>query len=118
MAINIPGVDENVFNDLFDGDIGLYATVLRSFVDKTPSVLNKLAVVLKETLPDYANNIHGLKGACANICAEEARKAALELETLSRNGDLSGVLAHNAAFLKYMEDLTAKLQNWLKNHKG
>jgi HPt (histidine-containing phosphotransfer) domain-containing protein len=116
MAINIPGVDEGVFNDLFDGDEELFISVLHSFVDRTPAVLKKLATVSKETLLDYANNIHALKGACANICAEEARKTALKLETLSRNGDLDGVLAGNEAFLKYIEGLLVTLQNWLKNH--
>jgi HPt (histidine-containing phosphotransfer) domain-containing protein len=116
MAVDIKGVDKNVFNDLFDGDEELYVSVLQTFIDRTPSVLIKLATVSNETLPDYVNNIHGLKGACANICAEEARKLALKLETMSRNGDLSGVLAENDSFLKYMNELMGDLQNWFKNH--
>jgi HPt (histidine-containing phosphotransfer) domain-containing protein len=115
MAINIPGIDENIFRDLLDGDEELYGSLLGSFVGKTPLVLSKLTVVTKETLPDYATTVHGLKGACANICAEEARKMALSLEQKSRAGDLAGVLAENGPFLKYMEDLVGKLQNWLKN---
>jgi HPt (histidine-containing phosphotransfer) domain-containing protein len=118
MAIDIPGVDEGTFLDLFEGDVKLFQAVLTSFVSKTPGVLSKLAVVSRDTLQDYANNIHGLKGACANICAEEARKSALKLETMSRADDLSGVLAENGTFLKYMEDLLEKLQNWMKNHQG
>jgi HPt (histidine-containing phosphotransfer) domain-containing protein len=117
MAIGIPGVDENNFNDLFDGDEELYASVVRSFVDKTPDVLSTLAKISNETLAAYATTIHGLKGACANICAEEARKAALELETLSKNGDLAGVQARNEAFLKSVETLTNNARNWLKNHQ-
>jgi HPt (histidine-containing phosphotransfer) domain-containing protein len=116
MAIGIPGVNEGIFNDLFDGDEELFVSVLKSFEEKTPAVLNKLANVSKETLSDYANNIHGLKGALANVCAEEARKAALELETLSRNGDLAGVQAKNGAFLKNVETLMGHVRNWLKNH--
>jgi HPt (histidine-containing phosphotransfer) domain-containing protein len=114
MAIGIPGVDEEVFNDLFDGDEGLYTSVARSFVDKTPSVVAKLANVSQESLAEYATNIHGLKGACANVCAEEARKAAMELETLSRKGDLAGVQSKNGAFLKIVENLMGGLQKWLK----
>jgi len=115
MAIGIPGIDEGTFQDLMDGDVGLYVSVLRSFVSKTPDVLTSLAAVSKETLADYANNIHALKGACANICAEEARKMAFSLEQKSRAGDLAGVLAENGPFIKYLEDLMGKLQNWLKN---
>jgi len=117
MAIGVPGIDEAIFNDLLDGDVDLYVSLLTSFVGKTPSVLSKLATVSKETLPDYSTTVHGLKGACANICAEEARKAALKLEQMSRAGDLAGVLAENDAFLKYVEELTGRLQDWLKKHQ-
>jgi HPt (histidine-containing phosphotransfer) domain-containing protein len=116
MALNIKGVDEDTFNSLFDGDEALFASVLETFIEKTPSVLGKLASVSKETLHDYATTVHGFKGACANICAEEARKKALKLETMSKDGDLSGVLAENGSFLKYVEDLMGNLQNWIRNH--
>jgi len=116
MAIGIPGVDEGIFQDLMDGDEDLYVSVLSSFIEKTPSVLVKLAAVSKETLPDYAITVHGLKGACANICAEEARKMALSLEQKARAGDLAGVQAENGPFLKYVEDLMVKLKEWHKKH--
>jgi HPt (histidine-containing phosphotransfer) domain-containing protein len=117
MAIGIPEIDEGNFNDLMDGDEGLYASVLSSFIDKTPAVLSKLAAVSKETLPDYATTVHGLKGACANICAEQARKMAFSLEQKSRAGDWAGVQAENGPFIKYVEDLMVKLKDWYKNHK-
>jgi len=117
MALNILGIDENIFSDLMDSDEDLYVSVLSSFIEKTPSVLSKLAAVTKETLPDYAITVHGLKGACANICAEEARKMAYNLEQKSRAGDLAGVQADNGAFLKYVEDLLVKLKEWNKNHQ-
>jgi HPt (histidine-containing phosphotransfer) domain-containing protein len=117
MAIGIPGVDEQIFADLFEGDTALYVSILSSFVGKTPGVLNSLRKVSQATLADYTNNIHGLKGACANICAEEARKTAQKLEMTAKSGDLPGVLAENEAFLKYMEELLVQLQNWLRDHR-
>ena len=116
MALNIPGIDENIFNDLMDSDEDLYVSVLSSFIEKTPSVLSKLAAVSAETLPDYATTVHGLKGALANICAEEGRKMALNLEQKSRAGDLAAVQSENGPFLKYVEDLLVKLREWNKNH--
>jgi len=116
MAIGIPEIDENIFQDLFEGDVEVFKSVLHSFIDKTPSVLTKLSAVTKETLADYATTVHGLKGACATICAEEARKAAFNLEQKSRAGDLDGVLAENKAFIKSVEDLLVSLQNWYKSH--
>jgi HPt (histidine-containing phosphotransfer) domain-containing protein len=116
MALNIPGVDEAAFNDLFDGDEDTYAAVLKSFVNNTPAVLAKLASVTAENLKTYADTVHGLKGACANVCAEDARKKALDLELKAKAGDLAFCQANNAAFLKNVEDLMPKLQTWLKAH--
>jgi HPt (histidine-containing phosphotransfer) domain-containing protein len=117
MAIGIPGIDEGIFGELMDGDEDLYASVLSSFIDKTPSVLIKLATVSKETLPDYAITVHGFKGACANICAEKARQMAYSLELKAKAGDLAGVQAENGPFLKYVEDLMPKLKDWYSKHK-
>ena len=116
MALGITGVDEGIFNDLMDGDEELYKSIVSSFVDKTPATLAKLAAVSAETLADYAKTVHALKGACANVCAEEARKMAYSLEQKSKAGDLAGVLAENAPFLKYVEELIVRLQDWLKKH--
>jgi len=117
MAIGISGVDEEVFQDLMEGDEDLYTSLLKSFIVKTPDVLIKLKNVSNETLADYAITMHGLKGACANICAEDAKKAASNLEQMSRKGNLAGVQAANGAFLKQMEELMGNLQNWLNSHQ-
>jgi len=117
MAIGIPGIDEGIFKDLMDGDEDMFATVVSTFVDKTPGSLAKLANPTKETLADYAVLVHGVKGACASVCAEEARKMAFDLEQKSRAGNLDGVLAVNGAFIKHTEDLIIKMKDWLKKHQ-
>jgi HPt (histidine-containing phosphotransfer) domain-containing protein len=117
MAIGIPGVDENIYNDLLDGNEELFTTVLGIFVEKTPDTLAKLANPTKETLADYAITVHGLKGACANICAEELREKAFKLEQLSRAGDLNSVLAENAPFLMDVQDMVERGKKWLKARK-
>jgi HPt (histidine-containing phosphotransfer) domain-containing protein len=118
MAIGISGVDEQRFIDLFEGNMELYVSILHAFVGKTPAQLNKMRNVSQATLADYTNNIHALKGACANICAEEARKTALQLEMMAKANDLSGILANNEAFMQYMDGLLVRLQNWLNDHPG
>jgi len=117
MAIGLQGVDEAIFNDLLDGDEDLFTTVLKTFVEKTPGSLAKLANPTKENLAEYAILVHGVKGACANICAEELRQKALKLEQQSRAGDLNSVLAGNAPFIKEMEALVERAKNWLQSHK-
>ena len=116
MAIGIPGVDEANFNDLFDGDEDLFKTVLTTYVEKTPVSLAKLVNPTKETLEDYRIRVHAIKGACANICAEGLREKALGLEMKAKAGDLAGVQAGNASFVKEMEEMIEKSKNWLKNH--
>jgi HPt (histidine-containing phosphotransfer) domain-containing protein len=117
MALEIPGVDEAIFNDLMEGDVDLYKSILSSFLDKTPSVVKKLAGVTKLTLGDYATTVHGFKAACANICAEEARKMAYSLELKAKARDWDGVQEENAPFLKYIEELMIGLNDWYGKHK-
>jgi HPt (histidine-containing phosphotransfer) domain-containing protein len=117
MAIGITGIDEGIFLELMDGDEELFKAVITTFVEKTPASLARLSNPAKETLEDYAIHIHGLKGACASVCAEKARKMAFSLEQKSRAGDFGGILAENGPFLKYVEDLIVKLKDWLKNHQ-
>jgi len=116
MAIGIPGIDETIFNDLLDGDEDLFKTVLSTFVDKTPGSLAKLANPTKETLEDYRILVHAVKGACANICAEDLRKKAFDLETKAKGGDLAGVQAGNGALIKEVEEMVEKAKVWLKSH--
>jgi HPt (histidine-containing phosphotransfer) domain-containing protein len=116
MAIGIPGVDEAVFNDLLDGDEDLFKIVLITFVEKTPISLAKLTNPTTETLGDYRILVHAVKSACANICAEDLKKKAFNLEQLAKAGDLAGVQAGNASFIKEVEEIIEKSKDWLKNH--
>ena len=117
MALGIPGIDEGNFNDLMDGDEELYLSVLSSYINKTPSVVDKLAAVTIKTLADYAVTVHGFKGACANICAEDARKMAYSLELKAKASDWDGVQTENAPFLKYIDGLMLNLKDWYEKHK-
>ena len=116
MKIDIPGIDSEKGLDLYDDDLDIYLTVLRSYAANTPTVIDRLRKVSAETLKDYAANAHGVKGTSANIGAEETRKTALKMETLAKAGDLQGVLAHNEAFLKEADTLVANIQNWLREN--
>jgi len=116
MAINLQGVDEAIFQDLLDGDEDLFKTVLTTFVDKTPGSLAKLANPTQEKLDDYRILVHAVKGACANICAEELRKKAYDLEMKAKSGDFAGVQEGNASFIQEVEGMVARSGAWLKSH--
>jgi len=116
IVIEIPGVDTKKGLNLYVGDTKVYIPLLRSYVTNTPKLLDKLRDVTEENLSSYVINIHGLKGTSAGIGAEAIREAALKLETISRAGDLKGVLARNGKLIKDTEVIVANVKAWLEQH--
>ncbi|MCL2815662.1 MAG: transporter substrate-binding domain-containing protein [Oscillospiraceae bacterium] len=68
--LNIQGLNTEKGMALFGWDEEFYLMALRSYVENAPAVIDKIRSVTKETLNDYAVNIHGLKSISANIGAE------------------------------------------------
>jgi len=116
LVIEIPGVDTKKGLSLYVGDTKVYLSLLRSYIKNTPNVLEKLRSVSAENLSDYVITVHGLKGTSAGIGAEEVRAQALELENLSRAGDLQGVLAKNDKLIADAEVIVANVKEWLEKN--
>jgi HPt (histidine-containing phosphotransfer) domain-containing protein len=94
----------------------IYLPFLRSYMANTPGILDKLRNVSLATLPDYVIAVHGLKGTSAGIGAQAIREAAMNLETMSRAGDLGGVLAVNGELIKDTETVVANIKSWLERY--
>ncbi|MCL1959333.1 MAG: ATP-binding protein [Spirochaetes bacterium] len=116
IVIEIPGVDTKKGLSLYVGDTDIYLPLLRSYIANTPGALEKLRNVSAENLQSYVITVHGLKGTSAGIGAEEIRAAALELENLSRVGDLHGVLAKNDKLIADTEIIVANVKKWLEQY--
>jgi len=114
MPIDIPGIDEQTVLDLYDGDMEVYKTILRSFVSRIPALVNKIRGVSSETLPDYLINIHALKGIGGNVGAKEIAGSAVRLEAMAKNGDLAGVQAGNGDLLEKIGVLIDDIKKWLE----
>lgn len=114
VLIQIPGVDEKKGLALYDDNQKVFIAILRSFVSNTLSVIDKLRNVSEETLPDYAINVHGLKGISAGIGAEKVREAAYNMEMMAKSGNFEGILAGNAALLTEAENLLSAIKAWLE----
>jgi len=112
--IEIPGINSLRTLSLFGGETSPFLSALRSFKTNTPAVLDELGKVKKENLNDYVIVVHGLKGACAGIGAEDLRKRALHLEISARNGDISEVLDKNDDLIKDTQILIENINVQLK----
>jgi len=115
-SVAIYGIDPKAGLTLYDFDMEIYISVLRSFVPNALSNIEKLSTVTEETLREYAVNVHGMKGIGANIGARTLSETALKLETLANSGDLAAILAGNGEFLKEAEKVVSGVQDWLKKH--
>jgi PAS domain S-box-containing protein len=116
MVIEIPGVDTEKGLSLVAGAKKIYLPMLRSYASNTPKVLDKLRSVSAENLHDYVITVHGLKSTSAGIGAEAIREAALKLESMSRSGDLQGVLAKNDKLIAETEIIVANIKAWLEKN--
>jgi len=116
LVIHIPGVNTKKGLSLCGGKVNLYLPLLRSYTVNMPEILDKLKAVSAENLSDYVITIHGLKGASASVCAEAIQEEALELENLSRIGDLQGVLAKNDKFISDTQVIVANIKTWLEQY--
>ncbi|MDR1129219.1 MAG: response regulator [Treponema sp.] len=116
------GLFENVELEGIDAEAGLkrygtgeiYLRILQSYVTHSPGLLEKLRSLTRETLPDYAITVHGLKGASYGICANEIGKDAEELEHAAKAGDYEKVNSKNAAFIAKVETSLENLRELLR----
>jgi PAS domain S-box-containing protein len=96
----------------------IYLQVLQSYLTHTPELLEKLRSLARETLPNYAITVHGLKGASYGVCAGEIGKEAEELEFAAKAGDYEKVHSRNAAFISKVEALLADLEKLISSAAG
>jgi len=116
LTVEIPGINAKQGIAHYGNDIEIYLSVLRSYAANAPDILGKLRVVTPETLRDCVISAHGLKGMSGNICAEQIRAAAAELEATARNDDLAGVLKLTRPILRAAEHLVDNINAWFKTY--
>ena len=114
----ITGVNMDAGLDLYDEEMDIYLSVMKSFVTNAPAVLEKLRNVTAESLPGYIINVHGMKSMSAAIAAEEISDKAKKLELMAKAGDLSGVQYENEAFVEQVKALITNVQSWLAKNEA
>jgi signal transduction histidine kinase/CheY-like chemotaxis protein len=109
---HIAGVDLEEGLSRYDDD-DVFNGVLRSYADSTPQLLDKMRIISRYKLPEYAITVHGIKGSSYGICAQAAGKWAERLEAAAKREDLETVLAENNDFIKMMERLLSDIREYL-----
>jgi CheY-like chemotaxis protein/nitrogen-specific signal transduction histidine kinase len=99
---NLEGIDLNAGLKRYETE-EIYLRILQSYLTHTPELLEKLRSLSRETLPQYAITVHGLKGASYGICAGEIGGEAEELEFAAKAGEYEQVISKNAAFIAKVE---------------
>jgi len=111
----IPGINMEKAMDQLGDDEEILELTLQSFVDNTPPVLDKIRSFSEEKIADYIITVHGIKGICRNICAEEIASLAANLEQAGKSGEIDFVKKSNDAFIGTVEKLIDDIKTWLEN---
>jgi len=112
---DIPGINMEKAMDQLGDDEEILELTLQSFVDNTPAVLDKFRNFSEEKIADYIITVHGVKGICRNICAEEIASLALNLEQAGRSGDIDFIKKNNDTLIGVVEKLISDIKVWLEN---
>jgi PAS domain S-box-containing protein len=108
---HISGIDVIAGMKRFNDSASVYVGVIKSFTQNMPKLLETLRDVAEPTLPEYAVRVHGAKGSCYGICADEAGRMAEALEIAAKDGDFARVMAGNETFIGNVETLLSQLED-------
>jgi signal transduction histidine kinase/CheY-like chemotaxis protein len=93
----------------FNGDWETILEVLSSFAISTLELLGELRVVRTDHLRDYSILLHGLKGSCRGICADNLGNFAEELEHAANAKDMGFIEMNGGNFIVEVEIFIERL---------
>ena len=111
-------LDRRMLLDNVDGDGKLLREIVDLFFDTSEDVLDAIRIAATRADADSLNeNAHQLKGTLANLGARAASQAALRVETLGREGNLTGVAEAVSALEDEMSRLAPELKGLAEAHE-
>jgi CheY-like chemotaxis protein len=114
----IPGLNIPKGLKRFNDNVESYLSILRSYVNNTPAILESIREISAEALSAYAVQVHGVKGSSYGISAETVGKAAKELEDAANGGNIDFVKARNGPFIELTESLIRYIRDLLAELDG
>ena len=110
-----PTFDREAMLDRLDGDLGLARELVTTYLEEAPAMRADLRDAVESREPSNLERAaHSLRGALAAVSASAAVDLADQLETESRNGDLSGSLGRTARLEAQLELLEQALLSYLR----
>jgi CheY-like chemotaxis protein/HPt (histidine-containing phosphotransfer) domain-containing protein len=105
-----PLVNQEELMRRLDGNLDLMRIVVSSFLADAPKSLGDIySAVESNNAEDLYRLAHRLKGAVGNFSSEDANRAALRLETIAKERDLSGAGEAYRELAGVIERLTPEL---------
>jgi HPt (histidine-containing phosphotransfer) domain-containing protein len=93
------------------GDLILFRRLARLFLNSAPSLMSEIREAISQADSRTVERAsHKLKGSAGYFCAESVQQAALRLETLGRNKDLSNAATSLAELEDAMQALSSQLE--------
>jgi signal transduction histidine kinase/CheY-like chemotaxis protein len=114
----IAGINFTTALMLYGNSEAAYIPVLKSFITHTPLLLEKMDIHLESSPPDYAIEVHGLKGVCNAIGANGIAALARELEFAAKEGNFDLVRRKHGTLLKQTLELTEQLKSLLDEREA
>ncbi|MFP3089169.1 ATP-binding protein [Treponema sp. TIM-1] len=112
--VKIDGINLKAGIERYEGETA-YRGILRSYMIHTPELLKKLRSFSRETLPEYAITVHGIKGSSFGICADGIGREAEELEHAAKAGNYEKVSGQTAAFIEKVEAALRGIEDLLRD---
>ena len=84
----------------YHNNMDAYIRVLSSYSIAVRDMLGYIETVTPERLNDYRIKVHGIKGACYDVFAEQLADSAKKLEDAAIASDFEFIRAHNTDFME------------------
>jgi CheY-like chemotaxis protein len=112
----INGIDVYSGMERLGNDEDVYVKVLRSYLQNTPGLLDKMeAHLMEDNLHDYAIVVHGIKSSSRTVGAGGIGARAEALEHAAKANDAAFVKRHNDGFVRSLRDLIENAASSLQN---
>ena len=111
MDNKIAGLDITCGLERYYGDIEAYLRVLNSYSLAVRDMLEYIKVVDTEKLADYKIKVHGIKGACYDVFADNLADNAKKLEDAAVSGDLEYISTHNSHLVESATELLDEIDS-------